>query len=355
MSVKTKTDTAPPSTVIEEATSATANPIALSPAEQARALAVVDYGDDAGAGMQNIKREEVRVPLFRVLQGLSPQVKPPAQGGIDGAKIGMLFNTGTGELFEGDPGVEFVPCWRDQNYVEYIPRDAGGGFVGTYKPTDDIVYLLHAIQGRFGRLKIWGADQYKEEAKRKGIETVAIGDGVAARRIKIADAIDIYEDLGVKGGTELVETFYLYGLFLIDEWTTVQGVAPWTSTQIGKYQAFIGKYLAIKYPNPANMLVRPPLWAHKWLLGSGYQKSKKGDFYGWNLRTVLPGKPILSRIDRSEPLYEEARSFYEMLIEGVASADLSADAKVGGQESDQGSSSSSGGPKPSVEDDEIPF
>src|SRR6266550_5782372 len=117
-------------------------------------LAVIDYGDDEGLGLENVDVNELRVPILRMLQALSPQCKPVSPGGTDGAKPGMILNTSTGEVMEGEAGFEFIPVMRDHNYVEYVPRESGGGFVAIRPVDDEEVLMLRAEQGRFGKLQV---------------------------------------------------------------------------------------------------------------------------------------------------------------------------------------------------------
>jgi hypothetical protein len=84
----------------------------LSVPEAGRELVQVDFGDDAGAGMEDVKAGEYRIPFLRILQSNSPQVKPPTAGGVPGAQAAMIFNTSTGELYDGEKGLVFVPTSR---------------------------------------------------------------------------------------------------------------------------------------------------------------------------------------------------------------------------------------------------
>jgi|HubBroStandDraft_4_1064222.scaffolds.fasta_scaffold00019_88 hypothetical protein len=267
-------------------------------------LAVVDFGTDAGAGMENVTSDELKVPFLTPLAANSPQVaNPPEQGGLPNAKAGMIFNTGTGELYDGKPGLVFIPVHRDHNYVEFTPRNLGGGFVAIHKPDDQLIQDLKAEQGRFGRLSY----------------------GVTSRNEK-GEALN---------GTELSETFYLFAL-IIDPHTNhpFRAVIPFKSTQIKKYQAFMQRQTSFKYANPRstteNLLppIQPPIWAHRWRLATNFESNKKGNFYGWSL-TLDAKKPdgteepyIKSLIRTSDPLYQEAKAFNAMLESGRARADV---------------------------------
>lgn len=286
------------------------NVTTVQPAAEAAgsALMVIDYGEDAGAGLQDVGRDEIKIPTFRILQALSPQCQPVEAGGIEGAKPGMIYNTVTGEMYDGKEGLPFIPVDRDHNYVEFVPRDAGGGFVAIHDPLEPHILDKRDVQGKFGKLT-----GYSEELKKP---------------------------------TEIVETRYLYGLVGTDDDTVQAGVVQFTSSQITKYQSFMTRYMSIKYPNNAGVKIVPPLWAHKWRLRTVYQTGKKGSFYGW-LIVLDTEPPLASRMRLDNPLYIQAKAFYELLKSGAASIDRDADSKAA--EPSEGTAAA-GGP-----DDDIPF
>lgn len=274
------------------------------------ALATVDFGDDAGAGMENVTSDELKVPFLTPLAANSPQVQnPPEQGGLPGAKAGMIFNIGTGELYEGKPGLVIIPVHRDHNYVEFTPRNLGGGFVAIHQVDAPVVERLKAAQGKFGRLT-----------------TATRWDGAGLPM----------------DGTEFSETFYLFCLIMDPATNTpFRAVIPFKSTQIKKYQSFMQRQTAMKYNNPRSTAenplpaVQPPIWAHKWRLGTAFESNKKGNFYGWTL-TLDAKKPdgteelyIKSLLKTSDPLYAEAKAFSKMLTEGKARADIAGASKTG--------------------------
>lgn len=263
-------------------------------------LTIYDFGDDAGAGMEDISKEERRIPFLGILQAGSPQCKPKNVGG-PGLKPGDLYNSATGEAYDGEKGIDFIPVSRDHNFPEFIPRDekgGGGGFVGIRSADDPTVAKLRAEQGKFGKLKTNN------------------DDGEV---------------------TELVETYYIYGLVCPEGVDLKSEVLPGTvmpvvvgfkSTQIGKYQTFINRQDAISYQtqkNGATVNVKPPMWSHVWRLGTRYEEKKLGAFHGYTLS--LREEPALKSFLRiSHPLYQRAKAFYETVKSGKQKADFAAQA-----------------------------
>ena len=92
---------------------------------------------DSGSGMEGADKECFAISYFTILQDNSPQVKKKNEEYIKGAEPGMLFNTATGEIFEGDKGVEIVQIGFERGIVIWRPNR--GGFVGRM-PIDDSRY-----------------------------------------------------------------------------------------------------------------------------------------------------------------------------------------------------------------------
>lgn len=85
--------------------------------------------EDAGRGISD-NPNDVGIPFIAVLQDMSPQVKTRDEKYIEGAQVGMLFNTETRELYPH--GVAFLPVHYESCQVEWVPRDSGGGFVAKH-------------------------------------------------------------------------------------------------------------------------------------------------------------------------------------------------------------------------------
>lgn len=262
------------------------------------ALAVVDFGEDAGKGMQSITEDERKVPFLQLIQSNSPELEEGGPKYLPNAKAGMFLNTATRQVYGK---LTMVPCARDHKYIEYIPREAGSGFVAVHKPDADAVLMLRAKHGRFGALP-----------------------HNVTRRNADGKALD---------GTEFVESFELYSIFINPETNeSFRAILSFKSTQIGKYQGFIGRYDGIKYQDAAGNIIRPPLWAHRWVLASGVEKNKKGTFRGYSisLEAKKPDGsddvPVKSLIKRDSELYKEAAKFNAFVEAGKAEVDYGTDA-----------------------------
>lgn len=230
-----------------------------------------DYGSDAGVGFEGTTAKDLSIPFIGILQSNSPQVE---DGTVEGAKPGMLINTVTNELIDGDKGQTFIPVHYDRAYVEWTPRDKGGGFVGLHDAASELVKT---------ELK-------KNEGKRGKI---ILGNG-----------------------NELIETEYCYCLTLEQDAVTPSGFAvlSLTSTKLTPFRKFKTALFMLKG--------KPPLFVNRAILKTDKQKNEKGTF--WNAKFV-PAKEdwktslIPNNADHKE-LIETAKEFRQMVLSGMAKA-----------------------------------
>jgi hypothetical protein len=77
-------------------------------------------------------QEDNLVPLIYVLQTNSPQVNKRDDRYVDGAEPGDIWLRNYG-IVKGEAGLLFQPCYFEKDFVEWILRSSGGGFVGRHK------------------------------------------------------------------------------------------------------------------------------------------------------------------------------------------------------------------------------
>jgi hypothetical protein len=94
-------------------------------------------GEPSGRGSEEVTIQDITIPRLSIIQDLSPQHKKNKSEYIDGAGVGMLFDTVTNALYE--TSVLFVPVYFRLEWVVWKNRDAGGGFVGAYQTQDQAV------------------------------------------------------------------------------------------------------------------------------------------------------------------------------------------------------------------------
>lgn len=196
-----------------------------------------DYGSMSGSGFEGSTHEDFSMPFLSLLQPMSPECASNPE-----ARPGLLMNSVTKQLHKE---LIFVPCARQHVYVEWKPRDAGGGIVARHEPTADVVLEAKAASSAFG-------------------------------------------DYVTKSGNDLIETFYLVGYTLDaadDEEPSGVLVLPFSSTKIKVYKRIMQMLNTFKG--------RPPLFANRLRITSQQEKNAKGSF--WNLSLV----PLLGGVGES--------------------------------------------------------
>ena len=85
---------------------------------------------DAGKGVSTAAEDNL-VPMIAILQDKSPQVVKKDPKYIEGCESGMIWLKGaTTEFVPGEEGILVQSCFFYRNFVEWVPREKGGGWIG---------------------------------------------------------------------------------------------------------------------------------------------------------------------------------------------------------------------------------
>ena len=90
-----------------------------------------DWEAHAGEGVSTAMADQL-LPYIGIVQAGSPQIKRNHEKYLDGVKIGDILISSIGRWWDGDRGLVFVQAHFDQDVVEWIPRDQGGGVVARH-------------------------------------------------------------------------------------------------------------------------------------------------------------------------------------------------------------------------------
>jgi len=253
---------------------------------QNTAMAEADaFADYAGAGFENQNQDDYAIPFLQILQALSPQLQED-----DSLKQGMIINTVTGEVFPGKDGVGFIPATTNHTFVEWRPRESGGGFVGVHEVDSDVVRHAKEAATEFGAYK-------------------------------------------TPDGNDLIETFYVYGIMVDPDGMPSQAVLGFSSAKIKKYKAWMTKAKTIQIVLPDGRRFPAPLFAHRYRLKTVVEKNPKGTFYNWDIG--FDGENALAaRIPPSDELFQSAVGIKSLLDTGKARAAY--ESQVAGSEEETG-------------------
>ncbi len=244
------------------------------------ALAMFDFGDDAGKGI-DMEMDDLKIPFLKLLQALSPAVQEGTESYIEGARPGMLMNSATEELFDGTKGISLVLAARRKSFVEWRPNR--GGFAGDHAPRSKVVL-----------------DAQRNAAK----------------------AHELYTE----DGNRLEQTNSLYAIQLNDEGNPVGYlVIPFTSSKMAAWRNYFTK-LDIAKIEGTDTKVKDlaPLFAMGVQLVSKSEVNKKGEPYK-NYELKPQNGSIFGSVitDRSSQAYIQAKALNEAIEAGRAKADYS--------------------------------
>ena len=89
-------------------------------------VATIDIEKFADQGFENIDSKSLQLPFLKILGQLSPQVTAGDSKYIDSAKPGMIYNTVTDKLYDGNKGILVIPAYYKFEYIEWADRGQEG-------------------------------------------------------------------------------------------------------------------------------------------------------------------------------------------------------------------------------------
>jgi len=232
--------------------------------ENAGALATNVFEADAGEGIANIKQEDLALPFLKVLGQLSPEVNTRDAKHVKGAQPGMIVNSVTNELYDGEKGIEVLPVYYKRQQIEWQDRgESKGAPVNIYDAGDSIPQTTRD-KGNKDRL---ANGNYLENTESHFLVL-----------------------LGTTPTTALISM----------KATQLKISRKWNSMMMGiKMQ---GK----------NGLFTPPTYSHIYKLKTVQQSNDKGTWFGWDVSKVGP--------ITDKGIYEIAKGFSNNVAKGAVQA-----------------------------------
>ena len=220
---------------------------------------------DAGEGAA-FSADEMQIPFVRLLQALSPQLNKKKAEYIDGASSGDAFNNVTGQYWDGEQGLTVIPCYQTTKYLEFTPREMGGGFRGEINPNNPVL----------------------QQTTRSGSKEI------------------------LPNGNELVKSDQHFCLIVDEDGGFQPAVIDMKSTQLKVSRRWKTQIAMQKVTLPDGRKVTPPVFATMWKLRSVEESNDQGSWSNWAVEKVGLVE------DRS--LYQEARTFRKSIEAGEVKA-----------------------------------
>jgi hypothetical protein len=220
---------------------------------------------DAGEGAA-FSADEMQIPFVRLLQALSPQLNKKKAEYIDGASSGDAFNNVTGQYWDGEQGLTVIPCYQTTKYLEFTPREMGGGFRGEINPNNPVL----------------------QQTTRSGSKEI------------------------LPNGNELVKSDQHFCLIVDEDGGFQPAVIDMKSTQLKVSRRWKTQIAMQKVTLPDGRKVTPPVFATMWKLRSVEESNDQGSWSNWAVEKV--------GLVEDRNLYQEARSFRKSIEAGEVKA-----------------------------------
>ncbi len=205
-----------------------------------------------GTGLEDTDSGDYAIPFVRVLQSGSPQLKKNHAKYIEGASQGMLFNTVSNAVYDGDEGILVIPCAYTKKYIEWVPRDAGGGIVNSEHTVD---ILKSATQNE----------------KKKYL---------------------------LANGNEVQETAQYFAIIVNNEEEPEEALLSFTSSQLSFSRRWNSMLKTSRVKNSAGDMVLAPMFANVYRIKTVEQSNDLGSWYGFTVEKEKPTPIELARLAR---------------------------------------------------------
>jgi hypothetical protein len=88
-------------------------------------------------GTEDMTRDDMQMPRLAIAQQMSPELQEDQPQYIDGLKMGEMFNSVTKEIIGKGPVLVAIVRRDPPRWVEFVPRDQGGGVKDPNVPMND--------------------------------------------------------------------------------------------------------------------------------------------------------------------------------------------------------------------------
>ena len=223
------------------------------------------FEDDAAKGLGKISKEDLALPFLKILGQLSPEVNKRDGKYVEGAEPGMIYNSVSGELYDGVKGIDVIPCFYKLEYIEWKDRGEGlGAPIAIYDSSSDIMSKTKPDANYKDRLP---NGNYIEKTASHFV--IVSGDSPSTALISMKS-------------------------------TQLKISRKWNSMMSG-----------IKM-NGKNGMFTPASFSHIYKLKTTQMSNDKGTWFGWEVSKVGPVT--------DQSLYSQAKSFSENISKGSVKA-----------------------------------
>lgn len=265
---------------------------------------VATFDDDAffgiDTGMDNVTSEDVALPRYTILQGLSPQVNSRKDEYVDGARMGMIFNTASNRVVDSQ---RLVFAYYQRRNIEWTPRERPCPFPDLPQVTGGGLYRDYGTD-----------DSILEECRR-------------------------FEDNGslwTPRGNELVVTGTWY---VIDPDTLSMGWIGMGKTQLTSSKKLLAGIRDEKFVHPQRGLMPAPMFYRVWEMSTRLREHDGNEWFTWQHKP----NELIQNHPNGRAILEACKEISRTIREGEMTIDVTAGETDGQASNTQGGSIDGGG------------
>ena len=232
--------------------------------KQAGAIAAVNIEQFADEGFDNVDSKSLALPFLKVLGQLSPQVTQGDSQFIESARPGMIYNTVTDELYNGQKGIVVIPCYYKLEYIEWRDRgqDGSSAPINVYPADSDI--MSKTTRGDDGKDRL-------------------------------------------ENGNYIEETASHY-VMIVEEGKSSTALITMKSTQKKKSKTWNSMMQSRRMKGKKGFFT-PPSWATAYRLKTTKESNSQNSWYGWVIEfdRYLDDPKLSSTLEATRAFYESAK------------------------------------------------
>jgi len=204
-------------------------------------LATISFEEDAHLGLESMGTGDLAIPFLSILQSNSPQLMDDKE-----LRPGMIYDT---VLKKGHEELLIIPCNYEKQYVEWTPREQGGGLIATHGVIDGLELLKSC----------------KKDDKGKDI---------------------------LPNGNLLVTTAVYYVMYMAEELDgnieSSKAIISMTSTALKKSRRWNSVMAGITMRGKEGKPFTPPSFSHIYKVTTTGEKNVHGSWFNWDISMHMP-------------------------------------------------------------------
>jgi hypothetical protein len=111
------------------------------------------FREDANKGFENVTPDSLALPILKLLQNGSGEAQKRNANYVEGAEPGMFLNIVTKKLYQGEKGINVIPCYYKLEYQEWAEFGTGSGRPEMIYPADSDILTKTTKDGAKDRLQ----------------------------------------------------------------------------------------------------------------------------------------------------------------------------------------------------------